>query len=128
MIAVSGATGRTGSLIVEQALAKGHEVRALTRTDSHQDDRKNVTWVSGSIDDVKSLQSFIGQSEVVISALGPRPPRMDVCSVATANLIQAGAPRLIVVSGMGLSLPGDRKSLVDKAVAQMQAFIAKPTV
>lgn len=126
LIAVAGATGRTGRLIVQRARARGHTVRALIRADAPATQYENLTWVTGSIDDPHALKSLLNGSEVVISALGPRKERIDVCSVATANLIAAGAPRLIVVSGMGLTLPGDRKSPLDKAVARMVALLSRP--
>lgn len=53
-VAVTGATGFIGKYIINNLLARGFHVRALTRTArAHVND--NLTWVCGSLEDTHSL-------------------------------------------------------------------------
>ena len=47
ILAITGATGFVGSHLVDQALAAGHEVRAMTRRE--QPARERLTWVPGNL-------------------------------------------------------------------------------
>ena len=47
ILAITGATGFVGSHLVDQALAAGHQVRALIRRE--QPARDGVTWVAGNL-------------------------------------------------------------------------------
>lgn len=47
ILAITGATGFVGSHLVDQALAAGHQVRAMTRRD--QPARSGLTWVPGNL-------------------------------------------------------------------------------
>lgn len=110
LIGVLGATGRTGRRVVEQALQRGHSVRALTRRPEAAEERPKLTWVPGSSDSIEALENLVEGTDGIISAIGPRPGReRDTCSTATRNLIAAGIRRLVVVSGAGVTLPGDQK-------------------
>lgn len=123
-IAVAGATGRTGRQIVVQALARGHSIKALTRQEPPPS-TGDLTWVSGDTATARSLLHFVEDADVVISAVGPRSPRSsDTCTTATRNLLEAGARRMIVVSGMGVTLPDDRKGPVDKIVASVVRLLS----
>jgi putative NADH-flavin reductase len=115
-IAIAGATGRTGSRLLSQAIDRGHDVRALARS-LPAGAAPDAQWIEGTIDDLPALRELVAERDVVISAIGPRADRTDACSISTSNLLRAGAARIIVVSGMGVDLPGDRKGLIDKAVA-----------
>lgn len=47
ILAITGGTGFVGKHLVDQALAAGHDVRALTRR--RQPDRAGVTWIEGDL-------------------------------------------------------------------------------
>ena len=66
-VAVTGATGFIGKYIIDNLLARGFHVRALTRTArAHVND--NLTWVRGSLEDTHSLSELVtGASAVVIA-------------------------------------------------------------
>ena len=53
IIAVTGGTGFVGGALIAQALATGHQVRALARRP--QPDRPGVTWIGGDLSDPGSL-------------------------------------------------------------------------
>ena len=65
-VAVTGATGFIGKYIIDNLLARGFHVRALTRTArAHVND--NLTWVRGSLEDTHSLSELVAGA----SAGGP---------------------------------------------------------
>jgi putative NADH-flavin reductase len=101
---VFGAAGKTGRQIVEQALAAGHEVTAVTR---RQDSVRPRTGLTVAIVDVAAPDAVaraVAGSDAVLSSLGvplSRKP-VTVYSQGTANIVAAmhrhGVKRLVSVS------------------------------
>ncbi|MEV0350144.1 NAD(P)H-binding protein [Nonomuraea sp. NPDC050680] len=120
-IAVIGAAGRTGRLIVERSLAAGHRVTAIARRpqalrvaaiarrsqDLHMTG-PGLTIRTADILAPGSLQGLLDDHDAVISALGAtgRGPTA-VYSTGTAEIVSALKPgaRLIVISSAGLGVP-----------------------
>src|SRR5260370_33175166 len=74
-IFVIGATGHTGTQIIDLALSRGHEVTAFVRSPhkiGRQDPRLKV--LAGDPHNVELLTSALPRHDVVLSALGVRPP------------------------------------------------------
>ena len=69
-LAVLGATGRTGRLVVEAAQKRGHIVTALTRG-TPPPDHETLKWVRGEISSRRALLETIERQDAVISAIGP---------------------------------------------------------
>jgi putative NADH-flavin reductase len=71
-ILLLGATGHTGSHVVDLALARGHELTAFVRSPQRLE-RKDprLTAVQGDPLDVKALAQALTGHEAVISTLGP---------------------------------------------------------
>lgn len=68
-VAVTGATGFIGKYIIDNLLARGFHVRALTRTSrAHHND--NVTWVRGSLEDTHSLSELVAGAGAVVHCAG----------------------------------------------------------
>ena len=67
-LAVTGATGFVGSHLLDEALAAGHQVQALTRRE--QLPREGVTWISGSLEDRGALEQLVDGVEAVIHVAG----------------------------------------------------------
>lgn len=65
ILAITGGTGFVGSRLITQALADGHQVRALTRR--AQPPREGVTWIEGALDRVGAL---CAGSDAVIHVAG----------------------------------------------------------
>jgi len=87
-IFILGATGNTGTALVDLALARGHSVTAFVRSPAklrRQDPR--LTVVRGDPLDVDQLAAALPGHDVVISALGVRPPK----AFRPHDLVQAGA-------------------------------------
>jgi putative NADH-flavin reductase len=109
---VLGATGATGQLFVEQALAAGHDVTAYVRNPAKISDPR-VKTVAGSVDDPGALARAMDGHDAVVSMLGNGSGKTDKTLIddSTRALIIAtqdsGVKRLIVMSafGVGDSLP-----------------------
>lgn len=104
-IVIFGANGRTGRLLVEQALAAGHDVTAVTRRPvdfpiTH--DRLGV--VEADVHDPEAVDQAVTGADAVLSTLGVpyvRKP-INVYSDGVRNVVAAmsrhGVKRLVVVS------------------------------
>ncbi|MCM3923902.1 SDR family oxidoreductase [Frankia sp. AiPs1] len=91
-IAVVGATGRTGALVVEQALARGHRVTAVARRPEAVTARHDSLEVVGAdVLDRDQLVPVFAGVEAVVSALGAAAGRepTTVYSAGTRNLLAA---------------------------------------
>jgi uncharacterized protein YbjT (DUF2867 family) len=105
MITVFGANGATGRLTVQQALAAGHEVTAVTRRPEQFPLRgAGLTVVGADVTDQAATARAIEGADVVLSSIGvpfTRRP-ITVYSTAAATIItgmaQHGVKRLAVVS------------------------------
>src|SRR6266446_49529 len=102
---VIGATGRTGREIVQQALARGHQVTAFVRS-PERITLKNarLTVRTGNVMDETQLFDAIENHDAVLSTLGPRevfkPSSMlhDSAVATTRAMNRAGVKRLVVLS------------------------------
>jgi putative NADH-flavin reductase len=113
---VLGATGRTGTQILDLALARGHEVTAFVRSPDKLARRERLTVVAGDPRDTAALATALPGHHAVLSALGP-PARealrrgsalLTECAAATvAAMTTAGVARLAIVSA-GVLFPEPR--------------------
>jgi putative NADH-flavin reductase len=102
---VFGATGSVGQLVVEQALAQGHDVTAFTRDTTRVERRhERLTVVGGDVMHAPSLTDTITGHDAVIVTLGGRR-KGGVRAPGTKAIIEAmkaaGVRRLIVQSTLG---------------------------
>ena len=110
-VLVLGATGGTGRLIVRDALAKGHVVKALVRSKAAAD-LPGAELIEGDARDGAALQRALEGSDAVVSALGTGMGFSEVTllTVATRALVSAmkhtGVRRLVCISALGV---GDSK-------------------
>jgi short subunit dehydrogenase-like uncharacterized protein len=105
-VLVIGATGRTGRLVVDHLLARGHDVTALARHPSAIDERDRLRIVQGDARDLPSLVRATAAQDAVVVAFGPRSLKKDdVQEVLMRNLIAAmtrqGVRRLVNLSAWG---------------------------
>ncbi|OGC91779.1 hypothetical protein A2899_00720 [Candidatus Amesbacteria bacterium RIFCSPLOWO2_01_FULL_49_25] len=108
-ISVFGATGRTGRMVVEQALSQGIEVVGLVRDVGKMtmDDPK-LQIVQGDVLDETAVERTVDEADGVVVALGPKPGGEDnVMAVGTGYVISAmrkhGVRRLVVQSSYAMS-------------------------
>jgi putative NADH-flavin reductase len=107
-IVVFGANGPTGRQLVDQALAAGHKVAAVTRRPDDIPPRDRLTVVGADVTDADAVEAVIAGSDAVLSALGvsfSRKP-ITVYSLGATNIIAAmhqhAVPRLVIVSSATL--------------------------
>jgi len=107
-ITVFGANGRTGVLLVYQALEKGHVVTAVARrADSVPIRHPNLTVIQGDILDYQMVKEAVAGQEAVLSALGVNQRKYNtILSEGTKNILQAmkecGVKRFICMSSAGV--------------------------
>jgi len=130
-VAVLGATGATGRLLVEEMAWRGHTVIALTRTPD-ADRPEAVSWVAGDARNPGALATLVRSADAVVSALGPRrgdtTVHRDVAPLLVAAMQEAGVRRFVGISGAGIDIPGDRKSRRDRVISALLQRLGGPTV
>lgn len=67
-LAITGGTGFVGSRLIDAAVADGHAVRALTRRP--MEERANVAWVRGALDQHGVLEELVSGADAVIHVAG----------------------------------------------------------
>jgi hypothetical protein len=112
-IVLYGATGRAGSRILTELLARGHEVVAVVRNPDKLAPNDGLTVQQGDLSSAEAIAEAIGGAQAVISAYGPPADKTDQLLDVTKREIAAvqqvsqqanspeNAPRLIVVGGAG---------------------------
>ena len=112
-IAMTGATGFVGAETLDQALAAGHHVTALTRR--AQPPRARLKWVPGSLDQAAGLDTLVRDADVVIHIAGVvNAPDRDGFEMGNARGTMAvvdamrkrGVRRLIHISSLAAREPG----------------------
>jgi uncharacterized protein YbjT (DUF2867 family) len=99
-LVVLGATGRTGRLVVEQALAAGHTVTALVRSpEKLTAGNPNLRVITGEATDASALSRALEGADAVISALGGKGSVIaDSTKAIVAAARVAGVSRVVVLS------------------------------
>jgi putative NADH-flavin reductase len=103
---VLGATGRTGSEIVDLALSRGHEVTAFVRSPQKLQPVSSLNIVQGDLRDRNAFAAALTGHDAVLSAIGARPREalrpctlMTDCASSTVDAMKAaGVTRLAIVS------------------------------
>lgn len=107
---VIGATGSVGSRIVDEALARGHEVTAVARRTGRLSLRPGLTVASSDIALPQSLAQHIRGHDAVISSV--RFVNFELGDLLE-SIHLAGNPRLLLVGGAGSLKVADGTLLVD---------------
>ncbi|MFO0554350.1 MAG: NAD(P)H-binding protein [Polyangiaceae bacterium] len=109
-IAVFGATGLTGGLVVERALAAGHRVTALVRNpDSVRRKHERLTVIGGSPTSPADVEACVRGADVVIHCLGvggkgdgkPTTLISDSVKAALTAMQKHGVTRIVCMSNVG---------------------------
>ena len=115
-IALIGATGRVGARLLAEALARGHEVTAISRHPEKLTPQARLSAVAGDVFDTEALAELLRGRDAVIHAYAP-PRDIDRTAAqirATQSIIaamkRAGVRRILAVGGAGTleSAPGVR--------------------
>ncbi|WHY56161.1 NAD(P)-dependent oxidoreductase [Peribacillus simplex] len=111
-IGIIGASGKAGSLILKEALTRGHDVTAIVR-DGAKVQVQGVSVLEKDVFDLKAedIKGF----DVVVNAFGAAPGKEQLHVEAGKILIEAmkGAPqtKLIVVGGAGSLFVDEAKTI-----------------
>ena len=103
---VIGAGGEMGEAVVEQALAKGHDVTAFVHSPKEYK-RTDVRVIAGDARDKATMLQAVQGQDAVLDTLGSHNPFLtttletDTARNVIDAMQQAGVRRLIVVSTIG---------------------------
>jgi putative NADH-flavin reductase len=130
LIALIGSTGRTGALVLDELLLRGHQVRALVRAHGRITEGSAVTTVVGDCRDRSTLRTLVEGADAVASALGPRGREetlhRDTARALVATMPAAGVHRFVGISGMAVDLPGDQRSRSSTVAAKIVRLVGGP--
>lgn len=119
-LAILGATGRTGRLLLAQAKERGLEVNALARIPAELGDlRGTANVVEGSAIDPDAVERVVSGCSAVLCAIGQvRDSPADLLKRATLNMVDAmkklGVKRLVILSNTAVEDPTDSPPLVQR--------------
>lgn len=122
-VAVIGATGRTGNLLTDELLRRGHAVRVLVRDRARLAANLGgrVEVVVGDSRDAHALAQLLDGVDAVASALGPTKKEAslhtDTAQALAVAMPAAGVRRFVGISGAGIDVPGDQKALPAKLIS-----------
>jgi uncharacterized protein YbjT (DUF2867 family) len=112
IVAVAGATGRTGRLIVQELAARGYNVRALVRSAAAVSiqQQQGIELAEADLSSPESLERALEGAAFLISAIGSKKPfsareNNAVDNMGNQNLTRAalkkGLQHMVVISSIG---------------------------
>jgi putative NADH-flavin reductase len=107
-VLVLGANGKTGRLVVDRAIAEGHEVTVLVRYASLSS-QTGVQVVIGDALKIMDMRRAMFDQDAVVECIGGNAPwraqtlEREAMQNVVATMAESGVPRLIVVSAMGVA-------------------------
>ena len=130
---VYGASGNVGSVIVEEALSRGHEVVGVSRnSDGLRNENANFSAVSGDVTDPDSIAATVQGADAVIIAVGGvgpgNTPEEAVAYLGAEAYIEAasrlgGATPHVVQVGSGTTLNTDGVRVFDTLDLEPGTFV-----
>lgn len=123
-LVIFGATGGTGTQLLSQATAAGHEVTAVARGDvGRVSPQPSLRVVAADVMEPEAIAPVIAGHDAVVSALGHRGRGpSSVCADSAASIIAAMGTarvrRLVVVSASG--------AFIDEGDGPLARWVAKP--
>lgn len=106
-IMILGATGGTGRLAVEQALARGYQVIAYARNPNNLPKHNNLTIIKGELSDTVSLATAMMDVQAVLCCLGTHQlKQVTLMQTQLPHIIkamqQSKVSRLVLLSAYGV--------------------------
>jgi putative NADH-flavin reductase len=112
-LALFGATGRTGGLVMERALQAGHQVTALVRDpDKQRYSKSGLRIIQGDAREAKAVADTVNGADTVISALGSDGDTLTLFGRnAIAAMERLDIKRIVSLIGASIVQPGDVTSI-----------------
>ena len=124
-LAIFGATGTVGSELLSQALAAGHEVRALVRDPTKLTvDGRRLSVDCGDVFEPTHVRTTISGCDAVLSTLGathaddPRTRRAGTRNILDA-MPELGIARIVVMGGFHVSCPGEEETVGQRLIVPL---------
>ena len=125
---ILGATGRTGTELVDLALARGHSVTAFVRSPQKvKRSEEKLSVIRGDPHRVDELAAALPGHDAVLSALGPRPREaltrttlLAECTASTHSAMAAAGLRRLLIVSSAMLFPLNSPALV------LSRFILRP--
>lgn len=120
VIALFGATGKTGRRVLARALEQGFDVRVLVRDPGKLTaSSPRLTVIQGDVLDAAAVERTVEGADVVLSLFGQvkgSPPTLqtDGTALIVAAMKKHGVTRIVTLSGPGFPAPLDRPGVPDK--------------
>ncbi|RFZ84344.1 NAD(P)-dependent oxidoreductase [Mucilaginibacter terrenus] len=118
-VAIIGATGFVGSVLVKEGVSRGYEITAIARDTAKVDTHAGVTPIAANVNNVDALAAAMSGHDAVVSSFNAgwtNPNLYEDFLQGSKNIQEAtkksGVKRLLVIGGAG-SLYIDGKQLVD---------------
>ncbi|KXV70070.1 hypothetical protein AD951_03920 [Acetobacter malorum] len=120
-IAILGANGKTGTHLIQQALAAGHEVIAYVRRPEAVPVQAGVTIIGGQLDDVAGMARAFSGADAVVCCIGPKvglPAMLKTVLMRTylgpilKAVKQANVHRFVLMSAFGVGDTAKKASLL----------------
>lgn len=137
-IAVLGASGSIGRLVVAAAAERRLSVRAIVRPATEHPELADLHGVAVTpvdLGDGAALIVALQGIDVVIDCLAPatnEPKVVDEYHALTERLLaamsSAGVTRIVLLSGAGVSVPGERRTGPDRLMAAIVRRFARNVV
>ncbi|MGH1345370.1 MAG: NAD(P)-dependent oxidoreductase [Nannocystales bacterium] len=121
-LALLGATRGIGRSLLEQALERGYQVRALVRRGSSLDvQHPNLTIVRGDATEPEDVAELLAGTDAVLSALGAPARNKDKIRTRAAHatvdaMRKTGVRRLVAVSVYGIAETREHVPLFTRAI------------
>ncbi len=124
-LVVFGATGKTGHLLLGQALDAGNEVVAYVRNPSKLNaSSERLKVVQGELQDERRIEGALEGADAVLSVLGPKgssksKPLTKGMEVIIAAMKKQGVRRIIITSTLSAKDPRDQPDLKAKVLVSI---------
>lgn len=125
-IAILGATGTTGGLVLDETLRAGHDVIAFVRNPAAVAPRAGLTVVAGSVEDEAAMRAAFKDADAVISCLGARMTiggmfsgtdfQRRVLPKIISAINEAGVKRFVLMSSFGVGETAAKASLIPRVL------------
>lgn len=130
-LALFGATGRTGRLVLSEALERGWTVRALARRPEALPPHPRLTVIPGEIADDRAVADAVAGSNAVLSVIGHvagSPPDLMTAGLGrvVAAMRTSGVDRIVSLTGGGVRFPErDRPRLPDRVIRGLLVLLQR---